>query len=430
MGKNLDFELFLKVEIQHTANIKVSIRQHFINQSRLFLLLPKTKQATADQTRVARFRCKVANHFSPPPPPKSTPKKSSVRAAIRSLAVAQTTFNAGSSRPTRRQRKETARFTPDAADTSVVQPRKRTRATVKKTSGNQEQEDNPVTTDDVVMTSGTDPQEAPEIIEADVTEAFDDNVPEYLLIGARDPESKPGYVEMMKRPMPEESFRTFELFPEWRDDAIAKVKDILTITRLLRGIGIPYEHRAKGFFDSRFMIYMNDMMWILGTYKYITQISKSPTTEEAEKKIWEEAFRRNRSGLATGYFSAKQEEVKHRGYAVLESFADMSSIPMDLVMDPCRKLLTQKGDEMSGGVETLSYYGDTQQLFDFYMSTFPGEEGLRRQEDRELWNPIVNQGQDTGDVDNQDKGIGRFMSQRKLMMEYVERSSEKVWAAK
>ena len=418
VAKNLDFESFLKVEVQHTAIIKVSIRQHFINQSRLFLLLPKTKQAASDQTRIARFRAKIANHFSPPPP-KSTPKKTSVRAPVQAPAVRTTS--------TRRERTETARFTPDAP---VVQPRKKTRATVKRTTEAQEEEIVPVTTDDVVMTTSAAPQEVPGSTQPEDSEPFDDHVPDYLPIGVRDIESNREHLEYMKKPWPKGPFRAFELIPELRDAAMEKLCDRIAVTRLLRAIGIPYEHRAKYFFTGGFMVFMSNMLWILGAYKVLREHSGSPTTEDEKKELWKKAYKKARTGLGTGYFAAKREELKHRGYAVLESFGDMSCIPPDVIMDSMKKSLIQKGSEKDAGDEKLRYYVDTQQLFDFFMTTFPGEEALKLQENRELWNPIVNQGHENGDMDKQDKGIGRFMSQRKLMMEHLEKSSENVWVAR
>lgn len=89
-----------------------------------------------------------------------------------------------------------------------------------KKSGDQENEDIPVTTDDSVMTSGAVRQEVPEILEAEMNEAFIDAVPQYLPVGARDTDTEPEYVEKMKKLMPEERFSAFEWFPDWRDGAI------------------------------------------------------------------------------------------------------------------------------------------------------------------------------------------------------------------
>lgn len=70
-----------------------------------------------------------------------------------------------------------------------------------------------------------------------------------------------------------------------------------------------------------------------------------------------------------------------RGFAILRGWADASALP--------KEFLTQLNTSSTLPMESLP------KLIRILQSTFPGEEALRVEEKRTLWNSIVNAGADT-----------------------------------
>ena len=74
--------------------------------------------------------------------------------------------------------------------------------------------------------------------------------------------------------------------------------------------------------------------------------------------------------------------------------------------------------------------GNVEELCQFLASKFPGEETLKKEDHRTLWNPIISIDEHEGDKDNRDQEIARYASTLRLLYDEVERSADTVWVAK
>lgn len=88
------------------------------------------------------------------------------------------------------------------------------------------------------------------------------------------------------------------------------------------------------------------------------------------------AEKKSRQGIWREYFDGRRAVLFHGRYKVVDELADASIIPAE-VLDVLERpvLLSAKL---------------FQTIFDLVMSTIPGKEALKEDENRKLWNMIVN----------------------------------------
>jgi len=101
----------------------------------------------------------------------------------------------------------------------------------------------------------------------------------------------------------------------------------------------------------------------------------------------------------------------------LDGFADDSDVPLSYCNETFKRA---KG--------TLDKTVD--ELLEHYKKTFMGEQALRNEDGRALWNPIVNVGDEEGDPGHRAKGVGWYSSTRALLMDDTEGKQETVWASR
>lgn len=99
----------------------------------------------------------------------------------------------------------------------------------------------------------------------------------------------------------------------------------------------------------------------------------------------------------------------HRGHVVLDGLANALKIRA--------KVLNVLERPASFSVEPL------QNAFELVMSTFPGDEALKEGENRKLWNVIVIYGVERLDKERRNSGTTRYLSTKKLLLEYIESDS-------
>ena len=155
--------------------------------------------------------------------------------------------------------------------------------------------------------------------------------------------------------------------------------------------------------------------------KQLTAVKSLASKAESLEDSWDEALKRYRSGYGAAYFTEHRQNVLLKGYTILEGFADFSSVPDSVLSTIDPSGVFKKDQEHRNG--------RVQELFEFFMSTFPGEERLKNEENRKHWNPIVNSGDLSKDTRFQDRGIARYSSTRMLLMDEIEDDESKVWAA-
>lgn len=122
------------------------------------------------------------------------------------------------------------------------------------------------------------------------------------------------------------------------------------------------------------------------------------------------------SGFGMYFFSSKKAGLTQRGFAVLPGCVDAPALPIEVI--------TQLKARSTFPMENLL------ELFRFIQSTLPGEEVLRAEERRTLWNPIVNTGIAAVDKPSINEGIACYLSTIPLLQEYLKEEDASVWVAK
>lgn len=69
-------------------------------------------------------------------------------------------------------------------------------------------------------------------------------------------------------------------------------------------------------------------------------------------------------------------------------------------------------------------------MFDLAMSALLGEEGLKDEETRKKWNPIINRSMESLDEEERYVSIDMYSSKKDLFYPYMENQSGLVWSVK
>ena len=136
------------------------------------------------------------------------------------------------------------------------------------------------------------------------------------------------------------------------------------------------------------------------------------------RNYWTEAMTVYKGGDGVGYFAQQRTSITHRGFCIMEGFADFSVVPDSVIQT------------VDSATPERRRMGNVEELCQFFASKFPGEEMLKNEDQRTLWNPIIGIGEQEGDKDNRDQGIARYASTLRLLYDEVERSADTVWVAK
>lgn len=130
------------------------------------------------------------------------------------------------------------------------------------------------------------------------------------------------------------------------------------------------------------------------------------TDEDLPKntRLWRAAI--SYSDLGAQFFAAKRAELEKDGFTVFRGFGEDCS-------------LAAMGRR----------HIDTRQLFSFFNESFPGSEALKDESNWDMWYPILNSSpkKDESDIP---KGIGRFITSKKMVSDYLERSAKGVVIAR
>ena len=196
----------------------------------------------------------------------------------------------------------------------------------------------------------------------------------------------------------------------------------------LTALNIPKEHWAHVFMDTKCLTFIHIAAWVMAAGKKLfhNQITKAPNVNmDSSITSWNRAIDTFFDEAGAAFFSEKREQLLHRGYCVLEDFGDWTHIPPEVIL---KMICSAKFDALNPFPESMPD-GSLEKMTRALLDTFPAENVLEDEAapERHLWNPIVNLGEEERDKQNRDKGIARFQSTRKLLMETVELDEETVW---
>ena len=196
---------------------------------------------------------------------------------------------------------------------------------------------------------------------------------------------------------------------------ILQSSGVLHQTPWLRGLHIPLTHRAHLYADVASLLYLQRLAWLLACKVVIDDFK---TIARAQKdfipECWESALCHYKNGLGGKLFSKCESELKHRGYCVLEGFADDSGIP-----ESVRTALKRP----------KQFENSASQLFSHYLNSFPGEDALKDSEKSSFWNPIINTGKQGIDRNGIASGRARYSTTRMFLVDVTEESGSTVWAS-
>lgn len=223
--------------------------------------------------------------------------------------------------------------------------------------------------------------------------------------------------------------------PSFRNDQIEKDMDaslqyehngetITDVSPYLRACLIPEGHHSHVYLNKEDVLNLRDLAWKWAHVKEMYRLSsgnkwncKGTTSLE---DMWQEGSAYAESPLGISLFARKKAELDNRGYTILENMADLSQLQNK----------NGKAANTSTGTDVFMEHS-LEQLFTAVQDTFPGEEVVARNENEErlLWNPIVNIGNGTRDRNNNDCGRSRFSSTEKLLEDKLGNSDENNWFA-
>ena len=124
--------------------------------------------------------------------------------------------------------------------------------------------------------------------------------------------------------------------------------------------------------------------------------------------LWAAAY--DRDELALEYFGRQRGLLDTMGYCILEGFTNDENIPPRLAFPRC----DTEGDVIG-------------MLADYFAHSFPGEEALRDEGNRTLWNPIINT---TSDDADRAKGVGRFITTLEGVAVHLEQNVDLLWVVR
>ena len=105
-------------------------------------------------------------------------------------------------------------------------------------------------------------------------------------------------------------------------------------------------------------------------------------------------------------------EVKGQGYAILDSVFDLEWM---------KQSLPGVNQRLWNSCPTVFREVGVEEWFEKLYETFPGEEVLKDEKERLLWNPIVNSGIETEDKSERDAGRARYTGTVELLMNHFEK---------
>ena len=192
--------------------------------------------------------------------------------------------------------------------------------------------------------------------------------------------------------------------------------EVLHHTPFLTFLHIPLEHRAHAYMTVESILFLHRIAWFIGAKRFCEKKKKSGNScHEETDDSWDNAMKGFKCGQGKPYFARQGLLLQERGFCILEGFSDCSTIPHDVL----EKLQPPSENDST----------PVQVLFNHYLSTFPGEELCRDERNRNIWSPIVNLGEKGADKDMQDHGRARYSSTRRLLMEYTEENHNTRWAS-
>ena len=124
------------------------------------------------------------------------------------------------------------------------------------------------------------------------------------------------------------------------------------------------------------------MARLIASKEVLTDTKDVSGFSEEIDSSWKDANEQFAYGYGSVFFSRHREILLHKGYTVLQGWADFSSIPDDIIGK------FHMGDKYLEGISGHRM-GNAKSLFRFFMDTFPGEEKQKKMEERSHWNPIV-----------------------------------------
>ena len=149
-----------------------------------------------------------------------------------------------------------------------------------------------------------------------------------------------------------------------------------------------------------------------GTYfrEHFTGSKKCPNTAirwSPDDAFWVAATERDE--LSNEYFARQANSLEQRGLCIMEGFMSDKNVPKGLT------------ELLSCGVNS----DVLEEISNFVLESFPGEEALKDEANCSVWNPIVNAGE--RDEDDREKGIGRFITTLQAFI--TKRETESTWVA-
>ena len=134
------------------------------------------------------------------------------------------------------------------------------------------------------------------------------------------------------------------------------------------------------------------------------------------EKLWT-TFGDNRDdAVAVAFFARKKAEIDFRGYCIMEEMGDPFRVPT--------RITQAMNIPHSFPIESL------EKLYDFMETTFPGEEAIKDEKQREHWNPIINSGDASTDLNQRNGGHARISSTTRLLIGHMESDRQRMWAAR
>lgn len=113
------------------------------------------------------------------------------------------------------------------------------------------------------------------------------------------------------------------------------------------------------------------------------------------------------SALPMVYVACKKAEMNHAVHAILYGMDD--------------PLLSSSAIPEAAGLRIDYACMKVEKMYKFVMSMFRGEETMKSEKIRMLWNPLFNYAVDKLDQRDHDSYLGRYSSTEELLMEYIER---------
>ena len=167
---------------------------------------------------------------------------------------------------------------------------------------------------------------------------------------------------------------------------------------------VPATHRAHVFcdFDSYFHMVDMSITWGVFSEKYNNDDPNLNNIDNLDiEQKWTRIFASRDNGdghmndRARTFYRGKRNQLESDGYTILVGMADVHGFPS-----------VENSGEAPASMRTLSIG----EFYDKIHRTFPGETYLQEEENRDLWNPIVNRDDSIKDKNDRDMGQARYSS--------------------